>query len=463
MNEEKPKRKRRKEAAAENGGGEKVHKKNWRETSASFDDIRNFLNDNVLLRHNVIMGRPEFRVPPRDEFDVLTTLYYPTGSSPLDEWRSATEWHSVDDRFVNTVMQVIAMVFQKDVKERMVWTVLGSDFVPLYNPFLEYLSSLPPPDTTRNAILELAETVTVKGDVREQAVFYIYLRKWLVGMVAGWLNPDVVNHLFLVFVGEQGIYKTTWFSSLLPPELQPYFNSNASFGSSSPDEILKLSQYGLICCEELDTLTPAQMNRLKWAVTTTTTNVRRSYAHFSERRIHIASYCGTGNNVQFLSDATGTRRWLPFEVERIRSPREHPFDHDAIFAEAYQLYCEGFRYWVEGEEETLLKEHNEAFETPKDELDLVDYYFAKPVGADRGEFMPTAIAQQLVSSPGTRVSTVALGRAFSKLGFEGGTINRCRGYYVVRRNDDERRSRARSLAYENNRAMTQITDDTDVF
>jgi hypothetical protein len=33
----------------------------------------------------------------------------------------------------------------------------------------------------------------------------------------------------------------------------------------------------------------------------------------------------------------------------------------------------------------------------------------------------------------------------------------------VRRNDDERRSRARSLAYENNRAMTQITDDTDVF
>ena len=94
---------------------------------------------------------------------------------------------------------------------------------------------------------------------------------------------------------------------------------------------------------------------------------------------------------------------------------------------------------------------------------MVDYYFRQPIGADTGEFMPTAIAKQIVSSPGMNVSTVALGRAFKKLGFRDGTENRCRGFYVVRRPDEERRTRARSLAYEAAKSDTQITDDTDVY
>ena len=91
------------------------------------------------------------------------------------------------------------------------------------------------------------------------------------------------------------------------------------------------------------------------------------------------------------------------------------------------------------------------------------YYFAKPSGANAGEFIPTAVAQQIVSTPGTRVSTVALGRAFAKLGFEGATIDNSRGYYAVRLTDDERRMRARSLAYGASRDSRQMTDDTDGF
>jgi len=50
-----------------------------------------------------------------------------------------------------------------------------------------------------------------------------YLKKWLVGMVAGWVDPSVVNNVILVLIGEQGSYKTTWFNYLLPPELRQYF------------------------------------------------------------------------------------------------------------------------------------------------------------------------------------------------------------------------------------------------
>ena len=94
---------------------------------------------------------------------------------------------------------------------------------------------------------------------------------------------------------------------------------------------------------------------------------------------------------------------------------------------------------------------------------LVNYYFAKPSGANAGEFMPTAIAQQIVSGLGTRVSTVGLGRAFRKLGYESDTVDGSRGFYVVRRTDDERRTRARSLAMEAKNNKKQMTDDTDIF
>lgn len=51
-------------------------------------------------------------------------------------------------------------------------------------------------------IRELAETVTVKGGEQEQELFYQYLRKWLVAMVAAWVDETVVNNVILVLIGE---------------------------------------------------------------------------------------------------------------------------------------------------------------------------------------------------------------------------------------------------------------------
>lgn len=41
-----------------------------------------------------------------------------------------------------------------------------------------------------------------------------------------------------------------------------------------------------------------------------------------------------------MSDPTGNRRWLPYEIESILSPREHPFNYEGIYAQAYALYKE---------------------------------------------------------------------------------------------------------------------------
>ena len=433
-------------AADKDGGGQaKEHKKPWQETMITPEEVRQFLADHVLLRYNVITGRPEFRVPEKDPMAPLSSVFYPTGQSPLDEWRSPTEWHTVNDRFVTTVWGILSN--WKQTRESDVWRVIKSDFVPLYNPLVRYLEGLPPWDGQSNPILDLASTVTVRGGPEEQLLFYVWLRKWLVAMVASWVDERVVNETILVLVGRQGSYKSKWFSALMPPELQPYFHSTTSFGEMGKDEILKISQYGLICCEELDAMKDKEMNRLKWAVTTTVTDERRPYAHYSERRSHIASYCGTGNNIQFLSDPSGNRRWMPFEVEWITSPREIPFDYAAIYAQAYGLYKRGYQYWLSETDEEWQRTHNEQFEAPNLEQELVEVFFYPPANPTQGEFMPVSRALQVIGGYVTvKLSASVLGSAFTKQGFQSMRTKHSRGYIVVQRSGDEIKSRLQMLA-----------------
>ncbi len=148
----------------------------------------------------------------------------------------------------------------------------------------------------------LSLSVLVKGDADEQILFYEYLKKWLVGMVASWVDPKVVNNVMLVFIGAQGVYKTTWFANLLPPQLRDYFFTKTNSSLMSKDDLLVLSQYGLICWEELDSMQQKELNKLKAAMTMPSINERASYDRYHENRPHVASFCGTGNNVQFLND-----------------------------------------------------------------------------------------------------------------------------------------------------------------
>ena len=427
MSEEKPKKKRKKSAAEGDGTQEKEHKKNWREVYASVGDIKAFLGGRLYLRHNVITGRVECRLPSNYETD-------------------GTDWQPISDRVVNSLWAELSQV--KPVRAQDMYRVMESDFVKEYHPFRYYLDHLPPWDG-QDYIIELSVSITIRGGVEKQMLFYEFLKKWLVAMVAGWVDESVVNNVILVLIGEQGSYKTTWFNYLLPPELKTYFYTKTNANRMGRDDLLTLAQYGLVCCEELDTMRPSELNQLKAAVTMPSIDERAAYAHFHEHRQHIASFCGTGNNVQFLGDETGNRRWLPFEVESIRSPRDHPFNYAGIYAQAYALYQEGFRYWFSQDEIRQLSEHNRAFETPRLETELVQLYFRQPTEVETGEFMSVARAMQIVSANiSQKLSAVHLGRALSELGFRRVKYQGVRGYIVVCRKPDEMQMVQRKMARE---------------
>lgn len=383
--------------------------------TATVEEIKSFLDGHISLRFNEITSRVEYEIPA-DNTD-------------------AHRFMPVNDRIVNSLWSQMSTITRVNIQD--MYRVIESDYVPVFNPFKEYLNNLSKPGE-QDYIRELAQTVRVKGGEQEQKLWHLYLKKWLVGMVASWISEDVVNNVILVLIGEQGAYKTTWFNYLLPPPQKQYFYTKTNANRMSKDDILTLAQYALVCCEELDTMRPAELNQLKAAVTMPSIDERAAYAHYHEHRKHIASFCGTGNNTQFLSDPTGNRRWLPFEVESILSPREHPFHYEGIYAQALSLYTSGFQYWFTKEEIQELNRHNKQFETPHLEHELVDLYFRRPIDSELGEFISVARALQMISNGiSQKLSAVNVGRAFSDLGFKRVRTNSSRGFIVVCRTPEE--------------------------
>ena len=373
-------------------------------------------------------------------------------------------WTPINDRKVNSLWSKMSEVTR--VNKQDIYNIIESDYVPLFNPFTEYLSTLQSVESVRSVcqnkspsvgekdyIRELAQTVRVKGGEQEQMLWHLYLKKWLVGMVASWISDDVVNNVILVLIGEQGAYKTTWFNYLLPPPLKQYFYTKTNANRMSKDDILTLAQYALVCCEELDTMRSAELNQLKAAVTMPSIDERAAYAHYHEHRKHIASFCGTGNSTQFLSDPTGNRRWLPFEVESIVSPRDHPFHYEGIYAQALALFKSGFQYWFTKEEIQELNHHNRQFETPHLERELVSLYFRVPMESENGMFMTSARAIQIIGTGiSQKLNPTRVGLAFNELGFQRVRYHGIRGYLVIQRTAEEMQAYQKSII---------LNDDTE--
>ena len=449
------------------GGGNRGDTK-----TASVDEIKSFLDGHVSLRFNEITSRVEY-LSAEHKRNLNGKQETPSEFClSSDDNLKSDVWQPINDRKVNSLWAEMSQITR--VNKQDMYSIIESDYVPIFNPFTEYLSTLDERLNTNctnkansaahtscdrpsaeaderfvqferfvfkkdyDYIRDLANTVRVKGGDQEQMLWYRYLRKWLVGMVASWLSDDVVNNVILVLIGEQGAYKTTWFNYLLPPPLKQYFYTKTNARRMSKDDILTLAQYALVCCEELDTMRPAELNQLKAAVTMPSIDERAAYAHYHEHRKHIASFCGTGNNTQFLSDPTGNRRWLPFEVESIVSPRDHPFHYDGIYSQALALYRRGFQYWFSKEEIQELNHHNRQFETPHLEKELVSLYFRVPKDGENGMFMTSARAIQIIGTGiSQKLSPTRVGLAFNELGFRRVRYHGIRGYLVIQRTAED--------------------------
>ena len=316
------------------------------------------------------------------------------------------------------------------------------------DPAGNQLPAAPKENNTTPSYTTLHHT-TPSADALWRACF----KKWFVAMVASWMKDEVVNHQVLVLIGKQGIFKTTWLEHLIPPHLRAYACKLANSNDLNKDERLRIAEFGLISLDEIDSMNNRELNQLKSVITATDVNERAAYAYTKERRVRLASFCASGNRRDFLTDITGNRRWLPFEVESIQNPFFTLLPYERMYAQAWALAQDPlFSYWFDLDEIEVLEKHNQHFRDESNEEQLLDVYFAVPAeGATNTKFLTTAeISERLIYYGNIKrpLSLSRLGVLLSQKGFlsiRKGSPQR-RGWIVYERDSEEINAERRILS-----------------
>lgn len=366
---------------------------------------------------------------------------------------SACHWQRLTDHIENSLwcaMQHHGMA----VNLNELHTLLGSDFVKEYHPLREYLDGLPPWDGETDYIGRLAAMVHVKesphsplqqdksrerNDLSETPVrFADILKRWMVSMIAAALDETVVNQVILTLIGRQGSYKTSFMQHILPPVLSEYYTTKSNSSRMTKDDLFTMTENLVINLEEIDTMPPSELNQLKAMVTQRYVDERRAYGRNKVHLPHVASFVATGNNLQFLTDDTGNRRWLPFEVEDIDSPWEADIPYEGIYNQTYALYQDvNFRYWFTDKEIQQLRGHVQQFEVPRPEYELILTYYRKPVGLERGVYTTSSQIIGRFGNTSLRLSLQKVGRAMRELGFRQVKASNANYWVVVERTTEE--------------------------
>ena len=406
-----------------------------------------YIEDNYLqfrrLRHDIVSDKLQIRM----ESD-LTTL--PHTTQPLHH-PTPCYWREMTKHDINSIVCHCAQECDVNITSREVMTALQSDLIPDVHPLREYVLSCREwtPDQP-DWIDFVAQQVKVKpsgeeakgNKARGEELWRACFKKWFVAMVASWMRDEVVNHQVLVLIGKQGIFKTTWLEHLIPPHLRAYACKLANSNELNKDERMRIAEFGLISLDEIDSMNNRELNQLKSIITATDVNERAAYAYTKERRVRLASFCASGNRRDFLTDITGNRRWLPFEVENIQNPFHTQLPYEQMYAEAWALAQDPlFSYWFDLDEIEVLEQHNQHFRDESNEEQLLPILFDVPAEG-KGEFLTTAQISERLITYGNIKKPMALSRLGMLLGAHGFQkktigVQRLRGWLVYQRSMDE--------------------------
>lgn len=352
-----------------------------RKTSSKNGEIETYLSSYYEFRYNTILGRTEYRGKADAHFSKVGRYEINTLRRKLDN--------------------DVGIITSSDN----LYSIIESSFSPRINPVQEYLKGLPlidigdssscdgesfrdsnVPYLSLKAIPHLASCVVVRNSDK----WLQYLTKWLVAVVANAMDDrECCNHTCLVLTGEQGKFKTTFLNLLCPPALHGYSYTGKIYPQEK-DTLTYIGQNLIVNIDDqLKALNKRDENELKNLITCPMVKYRMPYDKYVEEHPHLASFVASVNGNDFLTDPTGSRRFLPFEVLSIDIERAKAISMDNVYAEAKALLKSGFRYWFDDDEIAELYRESEDFQVQTAELELLLRCFEKPTEDESYSLMTT--------------------------------------------------------------------------
>lgn len=171
-----------------------------------------------------------------------------------------------------------------------------------------------------------------------------YLWTALAGRV---LQPGIKADMVPIFVGRQGIRKSSGVAAMVP-----HVDLFAEISFHEKEQDLSRKMRGRLIAEigELRGLHSREVEHIKAFITRTHEDWTPKYREFNTRFARRLVFAGTTNKDEFLADETGNRRFLPVNVSRVDVERIEQ-DRDQLWAEArIRFMAEGI-LWQDAEKQ----------------------------------------------------------------------------------------------------------------
>ena len=196
------------------------------------------------------------------------------------------------------------------------------------------------------------------------------------------IDQQHANSVMLTLVSPtQGLHKSTFLRSLLPPELRDYYTDDFSLNQKSNAQ-RKIVEFAIINDDELDKENPKKMPMMKTLMQTMKPSFIGAYKKNFNRLPRSASFTGTSNKRELLTDRTGSRRFLILEPEGMIDVEG--IEHQQIYAQLMDEIERGEPYFFSKSDEKEMEQHNQPYYVKNELETAITRYYHKLTEGEEG-------------------------------------------------------------------------------
>lgn len=319
--------------------------------SNEFDDIASLTGDDADDSWMRKLQRTKSGVPESNSYNCIWIMQHDPKLKQrfgLDEfahrivvlgnlpWRTVNGsdlWGDTDDACIRNYLSTVYQIKGKGIIDDAITEVMNQN---KFHPVREYLTALNWDGTERVDSLFI-DFIGAEDTPYIRAV----TRKWLCGAIARVMEPGIKFDTAIVLYGEQGLGK-----SVILERLGGKWFNNTLQDIKTKDALEQIQGAWI---NELAELSPTYKNDneiVKAFLSRTTDRFRVPYGRRTEEYPRQCVFAGSTNNLLFLKDRTGNRRFWPISGDKRRKVRN---SWDLSKDEVDQIWAEAFMMWANGE------------------------------------------------------------------------------------------------------------------
>lgn len=323
-------------------------------------------------------------------------------------------WRRLSDADCSSISNWLQMNYRINIGRQLVYDQIEV-VAPKHDPLVEYLKGLEWDGQTR-----IETFLTTYFGCEDTPAVRMYSKHWLIALVARAMEPGCKMDNVLVLQGDQGVGKSRGLRALT----EPWF-SDTKINIGDKDALMAAGNNWCHELGELASFKKADNETQKGFFSSQQDVFRPPYGRALVVRPRRCVFVGSTNETEFLTDATGARRfWVAkvvnkIDVAGIRAVRGQ------VLAEAYKAYSEGVPYWLATErEQAVQREDVDSYRINDGEVweaKIRAWWFQRPKEARPGFFELHEVCADILDMSVDKVNYVIerqVRKALAKLGFK---------------------------------------------